>query len=68
MDAEFLKQIIGVIAQHGPWALFATWVTWVMMKRAEAQTQALVQTAEALTALKTHLEMISAHILKGEKP
>ena len=63
MDVDWFKQVIGVVAQHGPWAMLAFWLAYNIIKRGEAQTQALVQTAEALTALRTHLELLSGKTL-----
>lgn len=65
MDVEWLEQVIGVVAQHGPWAVLAFWLAWQLIKRGEAQTAAFVQTAEALTALRTHLELLTGSKVKG---
>ncbi len=58
MDLEWIKTVIATIAQHGPWAILAFWLAYMHIKRGEAQTDALVKTAEALTALKSHVEML----------
>jgi len=52
-----MRNAFSVIAQHGPWAVLAFYLTWRALKGAEAQTAAMVKVAEALTALKTHIEV-----------
>lgn len=57
MDTEWLKDGLAVIAQHGPWAVLAFYLAWKSLKTSEAQTEAMIRVAEALTALKTHIEV-----------
>ena len=57
MDAEWLKQAVSVIAQHGPWAILAFYLIWRMIQTSETQTGAMIKVAEALAALKTHIEL-----------
>jgi uncharacterized membrane protein YccF (DUF307 family) len=66
VDVEWLKDVIAVVAQHGPWAVLAFWLAYMHIKRADAQTVALVQSAEALTALKTHLELLT-DLIRGRE-
>lgn len=58
MDIEWLKTVIATIAMHGPWAILAFWLAYMHIKRGEAQTDALVKTAEALSALRSHVETL----------
>ena len=57
MDAEWLKQVLAVIAQHGPWALLAFYLAWKVIKTQETQAEAMIRVAEALAALRVHIEV-----------
>ena len=58
MDMDWLQTVMAAIAQHGPWAILAFWLAYMHIKRGEEQTKALVQTAEAITALRVHVEAL----------
>ena len=49
MDLEWAKEIIGVIAQHGPWAVFCFYLAY-------KHFQFNSKTIEVMTAVKTLIE------------
>lgn len=49
MDWEFGKEILGIIATHGPWAVFCFYITWNHFRLQS-------KTIEVMTAVKTLIE------------
>jgi hypothetical protein len=51
VDTEWIKNIVGVIATHGPWAVFCFYITY---KHFQLQSR----TIEVMTAVKTLIETL----------
>lgn len=58
MDAEWVKEAIGVFATHGPWALFCLFLAVSLIREGRANREAHVKSTEVLTRVLVLVESL----------
>ena len=56
MDTDFLKETLGVIAQHGPWAVLSFFLSYCIIKEGRLNREAHVRNTEVLARLTALIE------------
>ena len=56
MDADFFRQILAVVATHGPWALLSWFCVWMLIKEGRLNRDAHVRNTEVLARLTVLIE------------
>lgn len=54
---DWIKEVTGTFATHGPWALFCLYLAWNYIRDARATLEVQKTIAETLTRLATLIEM-----------